>query len=57
MIETLHEELKAMRGTVTEIMAKIEAIQNNEASVFNPNEENPEFPKIPTTQEGDGVEE
>lgn len=57
MIEALQEELKAMRGTVTEIMAKIEAIQNNEASVFNPNEENSEFPKIPTTQEGDGVKE
>lgn len=57
MIETLHEELKVMQGTVNEMRAKIEAIQNSEASVFNPNEENSEFPKISTTQEGDGVEE
>ena len=50
MIEALHGEMK-------EIQTKIDAIQNNEASVFNPNEEKPEIPINPIAQEGDGAEE
>jgi len=34
-----------MQGTVAELSAKIEAIQNGEASVFDPNGEGELFPK------------
>jgi hypothetical protein len=37
MVETLQNDLKAMTGTVGEMRDRIEAIQNSEADVFDPN--------------------
>lgn len=41
----IQEDMTAMQGTVKEMAAKIEAIQNNEATVFDPNGETELFPK------------
>ena len=38
-------QMDAMQGTVAELSAKIEAIQNGEAAVFDPNGEGELFPK------------
>ena len=38
-------QIDTMQGTITELSAKIEAIQNGEASVFDPNGDNELFPK------------
>lgn len=38
-------QIDAMQGTVAELSAKIEAIQNGEAAVFDPNSEGELFPK------------
>lgn len=38
-------QIDAMQGTVAELSAKIEAIQNGEATVFDPNGESELFPK------------
>ena len=38
-------QIDTMQGTVAELSAKIEAIQNREASVFDPNGEVETFPK------------
>ena len=35
MVECMQESFKSMQGTVEELKAKIEAIQNNELSVYN----------------------
>jgi len=43
-----------LMGAVEELKAKIEAIQDNEALVFVP-EEKSEIPTLPTAQEGDGA--
>lgn len=48
MIEALHGEVKALQE-------KIEAIQNSEANVFNPNEEKSEIPINPIAQKGVGA--
>ena len=48
MMETLlgmKNQMDAMQGTVAELSAKIEAIQNGEAAVFDPNGEGELFPK------------
>lgn len=45
--------LMALTSSIEELKAKIEAIQDNEALVFNP-EEKSEIPTL-STQEGDGV--
>lgn len=48
IMETLLEmksQMDAMQGTVAELSAKIEAIQNGEASVFDPNGDGELFPK------------
>ena len=48
IMETLlgmKSQMDAMQGTVAELSAKIEAIQNGEASVFDPNGESEIFPK------------
>lgn len=37
MIETLQNAFNTMQGTVDELRERIEAIQNNEADVFDPN--------------------
>lgn len=58
VMETLtgmREEISVMKGTIAELTKKIEAIQNNEADIFDPNQEfveEPElFPRI--TEKGD----
>ncbi len=38
-------QIDTMQGTVAELSAKIEAIQNGEAAVFDPNGEGELFPK------------
>ena len=48
IMETLlgmKSQMDAMQGTVGELSAKIEAIQNGEAAVFDPNGEGELFPK------------
>ena len=48
MMETLlgmKTQMDTMQGTVAELSAKIEAIQNGEAAVFDPNGEGELFPK------------
>lgn len=49
MVESMQESLKVMQGTVDELKAKIEAIQNNELSVYNTAKAED------TAQEGDGA--
>ena len=47
-LTTMQGQIEVMRGTVQELAAKIEAIQNSESAVFDPNSEvvEPElFPK------------
>ena len=41
----MRNQIDAMQGTVEELSAKIDAIQNGEASVFDPNGEGELFPK------------
>ena len=49
MVESMQESLKVMQGNVDEMKAKIEAIQNNELSVYNTAKTEE------TAQEGDGA--
>ena len=61
VMETLvrmQEQINGMQGTIQEMAAKIEAIQNSEATVFDPNSEPmepelfpKEFAKDPVTAE------
>ena len=57
VLDCIMGAITAMQGTLDDIGKKIEAIQNNEAEVFDPTreEEKSETPTIPPTQEGDGV--
>ena len=41
----MQEDMTAMQGTVVELSARIEAIQNSETVVFAPNGESELFPK------------
>lgn len=52
MLEDMRETFREMQGTIDELKAKIEAIQNNEATVFDPTKE--ENPLINISQIGDG---
>lgn len=54
MVETIQFSLEAMNVTVSELQSKIEAMQNNEALVFDPTHE--EKSEITIAQEGSGVE-
>ncbi len=48
VMETLvkmQEQIGSMQGTIQELSAKIDAIQSNEAAVFDPNGEGELFPK------------
>ena len=57
-MQTMQESLTLMNGEIKELRNKIEAIQNSEAMVFDPNAETTsEAPTLPITQEGDGVRE
>jgi hypothetical protein len=58
MIEVVQQSLNAMQGTVTELAAKIEAIQNSEANVFDPTQkEATAMPNTPIAQQGGGATE
>ena len=46
-------QIDTMQGTITELSAKIEAIQNGEAAVFDPNGEGELFPKEFAKSAGD----
>ena len=41
----MKSQIETMQGTVAELSAKIEAIQNGEAAVFDPNGDGEIFPK------------
>ena len=63
IMETLlgmKSQIETMQGTVAELSAKIEAIENGEAAVFDPNGEGKLFPeefaKKDIAQEEDGAE-
>ena len=48
IMETLlgmKNQIETMQGTIGEMSAKIEAMQNGDAAVFNPNGDNELFPK------------
>jgi hypothetical protein len=48
IMETLlgmKNQIETMQGTIGEMSAKIEAMQNGDAAVFNPNGEGEIFPK------------
>lgn len=55
VLDTMMGVVIAMQGDMKDMKEKIEALQNNEASIFDPNEEKSEIPTIPATQKGDGV--
>lgn len=46
-LNAMQSQIATMQGTVQELTAKIEAIQNSEAAVFDPNVEPELFPKEP----------
>ena len=53
----MQEDIAAMQGNVSELAAKIEAIQNNEANIFDPNDKDRVGnPNMTITQSGDGAE-
>ena len=52
ILVSLQEAIHVMSGTIGELKEKISAIQDSEASVFNPNEDN----SATIAQEGDGAE-
>lgn len=54
LIQSMQESITNMSGTVEELKAKVSAIQDNEAMVFDPTAEKITLP-IETAQEGDGV--
>ena len=59
MMETLlglKGQIAAMQGSIGDLSAKIEAIQNGEAAVFDPNGEGELFPKEFAKDEADAPE-
>ena len=54
MIEDVQKSLITMQGTIEEMKLKIEAIQGNEAMLFDPTSEKLTLVQD-TAQEGDGV--
>ena len=65
MIQSMQESIKAMAETIEELRAKVKAIQDSEAMVFDPNAESmevvedtvvqPTSQADDTAQEGDGA--
>jgi mannose/fructose-specific phosphotransferase system component IIA len=45
MLLGMKDQIETMQGTIGEMSAKIEAMQNGEAAVFDPNGEGEIFPK------------
>jgi len=57
MVETLHNGLNTMRGTMEELRERVEAIQNSEAMVLAPDAEEEHGIKVEDiAQIGDGAE-
>ena len=56
IVNGMNENIDKMKGTIEELKVKIEAIQNSEATVFDPTEEKSEIPNLHTPQSGDGGE-
>ena len=54
VLDTMMGAILELKKDVSEMKAKIEAIQNNEAMIFDPSAERI---TIPTAQSGDGAEE
>ena len=52
MIEDMQKNLMTMQGTIDEMKAKLEAIQGNEAMLFDPQKTE----SHPIAQSGDGAE-
>jgi mannose/fructose-specific phosphotransferase system component IIA len=45
MLLGMKDQIETMQGTIGEMSAKIEAMQNGEAAVFDPNGDGELFPK------------
>ena len=45
LLKKMQTDMQAMQGSITELAEKVEAVQNNEATVFDPNMESELFPK------------
>ena len=57
-ITEMREQIEVMKGEVKEMTQKIEAMQNNEADIFDPNQEFIEQPDLfPEIKGEDGDEE
>ena len=56
MLLGLKGQIEAMQGSIGELSAKIEAIQNGEAAVFDPSGEGELFPKEFAKDEADAPE-
>lgn len=50
VLDTMMGLIIEMKGTTEELKAKVEAMQNNEAMLFDPTEEKSEFPENPTDE-------
>lgn len=58
MLQSMQESIKALGNSISVLEAKIQAIQDNEAMVFDPqSEEKSEIPINPIAHKGDGVKE
>ena len=62
MLQQMQQNIEAMASELMDMKAKVAAIQDNEAMVFNPNEESSEAEPVigaennDIAQEGDGAE-
>lgn len=56
-LTSIREEIDVMKGEVKEMAQKIEAIQNNEADIFDPNQEFIEQPDLFPKIKGEAKEE
>lgn len=56
-LTSIREEIDVMKGEVKEMTQKIEAIQNNEADIFDPNQEFIEQPDLFPKIKGEAREE
>lgn len=57
VLDMMMQEVLNVKESVRVLSERIEAIQNNEAAVFDPNGEKSEIPILPIAQEGVGAEE
>lgn len=57
MLQSMQESIGILGKGIEELEAKIRAMQESEANVFNPQEEKSEIPNYLIAQGGDGAEE